>query len=325
MSSIEHQEAFIQYFGNRWPQRLERMKAGASELQQWLIDLTRNGIASLSQSSDQFWEQISTRMVDQQLGGVANQINQLKQMIQQDEENTSISSVLAQLSMIATGFSNWETLVPKLQMELAQLGGAKVKQEAVLNQKGIQDDWLVMAQSFSLFDQLTARSVWLLGSKTNRKALILNYTFGNQPFPDHYEVGMAFEGEVAFFPGAIPVRGLLKHKKALNHAYSLPPYIKDFQEVKTRMAKAIAISPWLSQIPCLIGGITPLIADKKSILLDRKKKQVMASPSIEKQFWKLLAVSGNQPINLFGEWDGNYFLPLTMIYQSRLISLSSNR
>jgi len=51
--------------------RLRQMEAGLNELERWLSDVLRQGLAVLEGQSKDFWQEISTRLVDSKLSSLA--------------------------------------------------------------------------------------------------------------------------------------------------------------------------------------------------------------------------------------------------------------
>ena len=62
--------------------------------------------------------------------------------------------------------------------------------------------------------------------------------------------------------------------------------------------------------------------NNKELIIKDIKGQLMPIAKIsESAQWKLLAVSGGHPISLFGEWNGIYFEPISIIDNSIITNL----
>ena len=297
------------------------MQQGAAELKNWLEDIGRNGIPYLNQIPAPAWQQFSARMVDQQLSGVARLLTQLQQILKEDDAYRQSANIITSLYLIAEGFNNWDSLPATHQLEIAQLAGATINKKELLNTKAVQDKWLVASIEQGSRDQLTFRKVWLIGEKTARKALLLHFVFGNNYFEEHFQLGTVYLGEIVFYPGPLPYRGLFKQKETSKAPFSLKKAISGFEELTKRFGKSLAIDPWIPSIPTHIKGVTPIYRDKKFWLIDSNQLAIPLSKKSEKGLWKLVAISGNRPLHLFGEWDGAAFLPLTLFHQEKVIQV----
>ena len=63
-----------------------------------------------------------------------------------------------------------------------------------------------------------------------------------------------------------------------------------------------------------------LLKDEKLLLIDQNKRQLEVLDRHQKGM-KLLAMSGGHPITVFGEWAGDFFVPLSAFADDRLVAL----
>jgi hypothetical protein len=95
---------------------------------------------------------------------------------------------------------------------------------------------------------------------------------------------------------------------------------QNFTQFLNNYAKAIASNPWLAQMPVLLSQVIPVFKNKNFTLIDTEKKCLPTEGGDNKD-WKLISLSGGQPIAVFGEWNGRIFIPLTAIAEGRMIDL----
>ena len=74
-------------------------------------------------------------------------------------------------------------------------------------------------------------------------------------------------------------------------------------------AAALGRNPWIGRCPLSLAAATPLVAGEAWQLADGEGRTLPLARSFD-HGWRLLALSGGQPIAVFGEWDGETLLPL---------------
>jgi hypothetical protein len=82
--------------------------------------------------------------------------------------------------------------------------------------------------------------------------------------------------------------------------------------------KALACQPWIEQFPWSLQAIIPLRHHDGWAVRDSAGYLLPITPRFE-QGWQLLALSGGNPINVFGEWNGKDFLPLSALAEDKFI------
>jgi hypothetical protein len=152
----------------------------------------------------------------------------------------------------------------------------------VLQTKGITDDWLVLGKQTGTEEKLTYRRTWLRGIDTEKDALILDYAWGNQGFETYWEVGQLFEGELCFYPSALPQRAIFRSCQLVEKKITVPDGHKDFQSFGETYARAVAASPgfrdflyyWkMSSLHCTNKGSISLIKTKNNCNWIRNSKK----------------------------------------------------
>jgi hypothetical protein len=78
-----------------------------------------------------------------------------------------------------------------------------------------------------------------------------------------------------------------------------------------RMSAVLAQNPWTDRIPAVLQALTPFRDAAGNWFAADQQGQALALQG--KQHWVWMAVSGGAPLDVAGEWDGKYFLPLACI------------
>jgi len=290
----------------RVEKRLKRMKEGGEEMERWLSDQVRNGIATFPQLSSSHFTSLSSRLVDAQVPGLANETARLESLVHSGEGwPRRVLAQLGRMQLLAEGLKNYDSIPIGLQGDLrAYLGWSFEKEEILAYQPHVQDEWSVLGQTFIEHERLWERRTWLFGSN-GKAALLLDFAHGSRTFPVPLVPGIRFKAALAFYPAAFPLRALLAETPASATVVSTPfPAYPDFNTAFEEIATALAANPWLYNIPLAIEGVTPVYQNDQWLLRDSKGAIIpLASQRLDA--WELLAVSGGKPLRVFGEWNGD--------------------
>jgi hypothetical protein len=298
------------------PKRLARMTAGAEDLVAWLEDLMRAGLASLDKQPANFWESQAARLVDNQLPGLAAPVRELATLRHAHADwPTRLLSRLGELFLLVRAFQNLPSLSPNARADVLQQVGVNLKKEDLLTPaEPVGDSWRVLGQFRWEEDRLTARRTWLQGRNTGQTALVLEFSFGGQPFSTPFIPHGAYQGELAFYPGLLPLRAApVSVKFDGTVPASVVPTGQSISQLLDDYASALARQPWLREWPATLAQVRPTpLPDGRWQLHDADEAgAVPLRFADENAPWQFLAESGGLPITLFGEWDGQAFRPLS--------------
>ncbi|OAB59020.1 hypothetical protein AY600_15960 [Phormidium willei BDU 130791] len=301
--------------------RSDQVQQGVDELRQWLCDRLQLGWANPPSYQD--WQRITAHMIDAQAPGLAQRVRSLAQLAN-DNFPAKFFEELGELWLLLEGYQQRQSLSESLCNDVrSQLGWTQRK--ADLQQRpGLWDHWLVLGQvqgqQATGATTLKLQRTWLWGLQQQRFALLLDYVHHRQSLPKDLSPGSTWAAELVFYDAALPQRAILKHPQALlTPPVHLPGY-PTIEQGLSAYAEALALSPWCDRIPLSLSQILPLNAGTQ--LRDRNGQSLPISPDFE-QGWQLMALSGGRPLNLFGEWDGDSYLPLAHLGDSALLCFSS--
>jgi hypothetical protein len=127
-----------------------------------------------------------------------------------------------------------------------------------------------------------------------------------------------------FFESAYPLRALVKSRNDIELQISTISGYSNIRKMIQNYAKALSQNPWLEEFPVVIDS---LILTKNNYqnnvswcVYDSNEHQLPLKANFQKG-WQLLALSGGYPVKIFGEWDGEYFLPISAVDSSNLVLL----
>lgn len=298
----------------REAQRVQRMAAGAQELALWLDDISRKGLATLSDSEGPAWATVAARMVDAQAPGLAQRVTQAFAVVGQGRDwPARLLDRLGNLQLLVDAVAQRERLTPGLQADLRQALGWPIERDEVMaSGERVSDHWQVLAQVLVEREaRLTERRVWLQGARSQRRALLVDFSFAGKAFEQGWSVGVPQSGTLAFYHSADPLRALLAESQPEPDAPPLPRAPSSAAEW-TALATHMAANPWAQSWPLWVDAVQLqyasdaeypwwLWADKRAIPL------AISGPDA----WHLMAMAAGGPISIFGEWSGVELRPLT--------------
>lgn len=306
----------------RAEQRNRKVDKGIADLQQWMLDLTRQGLAAAQTKPFAFWEAQAARLVDAQASGLARMVRQMAGVAASGEGwQDRLLEQLSRLHLLLQGYKHLASQPVETQADIRNRIGWNPNQEELLAQDGIQDVWLVIGQRTVEEEKLRLQRTWLLGRESRKSALLLQYAFGRENFEINLPQGVAVEAEAVYFPGAYPLRVLLKSRNELRSPFCEVSGCKTAVEVFEAYGKALSRNPWLEQLPMILEAVTPFRNNDQWLVGDSLGKALKLSPRFARG-WELLALSGGQSVKIFGEWNGEHFYPLSLWLEDKLIQLS---
>lgn len=291
--------------------RDDKVSTGVSELQSWLYDQVRQGL-SQSVTDHRPWEKMAARMIDAQAPGLAQRLLRCSEArFAGDNWQEKLLHEVARLHLLLAAYQHHESLSPDLQADIAMHIGETTNKAELLQQDGITDNWLVLGQALEERDAMRTQRTWLYGIQQKRYALLLDFAVANQTMTLRPAIGSGFNAELVFYPNSWQVRTLVKSDQS---AVETEPQFAAFVSIESALQAfqtQLAQSPWLNQYPFALSEVAPVCQDQRWLLVDNAL-MVLPLRINATQGWHLLALSGGQPVNIFGEWDGDSLLPLAV-------------
>ena len=295
----------------RIAEREKKVTAGLADLERWLHDLVRQGLAAVQSQPYSFWESTAARMVDAQSPGLARMLRDMGGVPSSgDGWQGRLLQRLARVHVVLEGYKRLPDLAPPTQTDLRTLVGWPQPTEEVLAQPGVADRWLVLGQRLDVEDKLRVQRTWLIGRSTKRPALVLQFAAAMQPMDASLVPGTEFDAELAFYPGNRPLRALVKSRNGA--VAPIDPNVghATIDAAMTDYAAALAAFPWYEQYPLALASVTPVRSQNRWWLRVETGRAIAIAPRFARS-WHLLAMSGGRPMWVFGEWDGQHLLPLS--------------
>lgn len=310
----------------RAEKRLARVLAGIEALELWLSDLVRTGVASIA-PGDGVWNAQAARLVDAQAPGLASRVRRLGFLPRTGSDwGERFADGLGRLALLIQATRRLDALDAPLAADVrAAVGWTLERDEVVAAGERVSDEWAIVGQKVEDDDRFRVQRSWLHGTRSGRDALVLQFAAGPARFPEALLPGTVLDAELAYWPSAYPLRALVCERRGeMKPLLHRPGAAGGIDQLLDGHAQALSRQPWIDRFPAVLGGVVPALtgdgAAERFQVIDSNGRVVALSGS---GHWKLFAVSGGHPIDLYGEWDGQSLLPLGVLAESGYHALVS--
>jgi hypothetical protein len=298
--------------------RVARVEGGVAELKVWLTDRIGAGFAGFERNGGDELRTVAARMVDAQASGLAGGLRRAAGLVGRRDWPEALLAELSQLYLLADAATRLESLPPALAETVRTRLGFSVETARVLETgERVADEWLITGAADEENDRLLTRRTWLRGLGTGRDALVLSFAPPGRPLDATLPPGHRLTAELAFYPGAAPLRALVAERGIpLAAPAAEGGSIADALAAHTR---AMAADPWLERWPVLLSGVTPAEHAGGWCL---SEEDGTAMPLVPYAFpWSLLALSAGRPLTVAGEWSPAGLRPLMCWHENRAVRL----
>ncbi|WP_330228799.1 SWIM zinc finger family protein [Nocardia sp. NBC_00508] len=305
-------------------QRGVRVTAGLEELDVWLGDQVRTGLAQSDRSFRAF-EGIAARMVDAQAPGLASALRQLPAITAtRTDWPDVVLREYARMHLLVAAHRQLDAAPPALRASIRTHIGYPNPAEAVRTEPPVRDRWMVFGLRITEEERLYTRRTWLYGRATRRWALIVDHSFGSPSFPaDLPALGQLADAEVHFYPGAAPLRALWGERHGPAEFFTTLPAADRPATIAAALADhaaALGADPWLRSWPMLLVDVVPARTDQRWYVTESDGTALPIRATEDP--WTLLAVSGGHPVTVLGEWNADGLAPISVFATAEVIDLA---
>ncbi len=320
------------------------MLAGLTELDRWLDDRMRTGLADPALARYGTWDDLAARLVDAQAGSLANRIRRLAGLV--GASATWHDDVLAELGLLhllSQAGRRLRSLPGPLADAVATTVGWQVRRADVLGGVPDTDQWVVAGRSDQREDRIEVRRHWLRGAESGRWALILSFAAYQQSLDTSLEVGTVVHADLHRYPG--PALRALVGQRHLDVAAAIfpgepppgPPRGRPpgqtVAECADEIGRMLVAEPWLDRVATSVTaavvrsgdrwfvgddtGALPILAPTGATGVGDRRNPHAASDPVT----MLLALSGGDPVDLTLEWTPHGVVPLAVHLDQRTVDI----
>ncbi|MEM6397525.1 MAG: SWIM zinc finger family protein [Bacteroidota bacterium] len=298
--------------------RRQLMYQGMGDLEVRLLDIVRAGFATAASYDADYWLSAAARLTDAQLSGPAARMRRLANPELCTPEY--IATVVGDLYLMCAAWQDFDRLETSKKLELYRELGLSIKKDVVLSRPPKNDLWLVMGTVSGVEDRLRYRRVWLRGEQSKRYALIIDYAFGERPFERSWPLASAWSGDLHYYPGSYPRRGIFPAPKPATRAFTGLKGYTNYSELIHNYSRALALQPWLRNYPAYMASVTPHLRNNRLYLEDGEGRAYPVTSGFEGAY-TILAVSGGRPASVFNTFNGTTLQPLSIYVDEGLVGL----
>ncbi|MGK8522399.1 DUF5691 domain-containing protein [Nocardia asteroides] len=305
-------------------QRRVRVTAGLEELDVWLGDQVRTGLAQADRSYRAF-EAVAARMVDAQAPGLAAALRRLPAAVaSRPDWPDVVLREYARMHLLIAAHRQLDAVTPALRASIRAHVGYPTPAEAVRAEPAVGDRWMVFGSQITEEERLYTRRTWLYGRETGRWALVVDHSFGSPGFPaDVPALGQQADALLHFYPGAAPLRALWGERHSGPEPFTtLPARTGQRTTIAAALAShasALGADPWLRGWPMLLADVVPTRTEQGWYVTESDGTALPIRPG--EQPWTLLAVSGGHPVTVVGEWSADGLAPISAFTAGEVIDL----
>ena len=315
--------------GGNDPQRIQRqleraarMRAGLQELDRWLADRIRVGLAASELSDIDTWDRLAARLVDAQCGALANRVKRVAAKVGQHPHwHEDVLEEMAMMHALAVGAQHASHLPAGLADGVHVATGLAVAKDDVLAGVPSTAAWIVAGESRTREDRITVQRTWLAaaGPAPVTWAMVLAFgAFGNEVTTEHV-VGTAFDADVHWYPGGIRLRAIVGRLTREARPHRSGPAATTIEVALQEAGWALAGEPWLERYPVCIAAVPAPVGNGRWVLADATGA-VPVAPGFTRMA-ELVAVSGGRPVRIVGEWSIDGLAPLTLFTPEQAVVL----
>jgi SWIM zinc finger len=290
--------------------RAERVASGLDELDQWLCDQVRGGIAGLERAGYAHFDRMAARLVDAQAPGVAGMVRSIPAEFASAGWPSRVLEQLGALHLLVQAHRRLDQLPADLAATVRARIGYSVSKAEVLALPGVLDHWFAVGMVDTAEYRLDTRRVWLHGAASGRWAVIISFAPPGGMLDATVMAGHVLHATLHFYPGAGQFRALLGEQTSATAGPTMPP-AESFADVRARFAQLVASDPWAVRMPAAIKAVP--VPGTRGWRLRADDGTCCDIIDLPEEPWPLLARSAGEPIEVFGEWTTRGFRPLSLL------------
>ncbi len=293
------------------------MLAGLHELDRWLDDRIRTGLADPALAHYATWDTLAARLVDAQAGSLANRVRRLAGLVGASPAwHADVLAEFGLLHLLTEAGRRLSTLPDPLADDAATAVGWQVRKADVLGGVPDTDRWVVAGRSDTREDRIEVRRHWLRGVESGRWAMVLSFAAYRQSLDESLVVGSSLHADLHRYPG-----GALRALVGRSHGDPVEPARPPASTVAAacdELGLVLAAVPWLDRLPATVRAALAVDAGRWSLTDDTGSLPLLASGD---GLAELLAVSAGRSVDVTIEWTPHGVVPLAVHLADRTIDV----
>jgi SWIM zinc finger len=307
--------------------RIAKISAGLNDLQQWMSDLVRQGIAAAQSAPYSFWDTPAARLVDAQAPGVADRVRDLASLAaSRSDWADRLLIELGRIHLLAEAWTRRDSLPAHLQADLRTAIGWSRSLDEVRLLGGVEDDWVVLGvRQDGEGKRVRSQRSWLWGATSQQFVVVLDFATGGGGFGIPMVTGSTTHGTAFLFPGGQPNRALIDDPGPSQPLSEIPRSIgsPSLETSAAQISSCIATNPWLTRVPVVLHDVTVSVSLTGTVgtLIDSTGASHVIGASNIDGLWRLLLHALDAPCSLVCEYEDGVLWPLSVSTPDGWLSL----
>ncbi len=299
-------------------ERIARLHHGLVELDRWLDDRLRTGLADPALARFATWDDLAARLVDARAGALANRVRRLAGVVgARPDWHEVVLAELGVLHLLAEAGQRLSDLPTPLADTVATACGWQVRQTDVLAGVPETDTWVVAGRSDTREDRIEVRRTWLHGLETGRWAMVLSFAAYRQSLDQSLPVGAHLVADLHRYPGG-SLRSLVGTVHEGPDGEHHAPPAATVEAACAEIGAALAAEPWTDRLATTVRAAPTVTAGRWVLADDTGSLAVVPSaPGLD----TTIAASGGRPIPITIEWTTDGVVPLTVHLPDRALDV----
>ena len=293
--------------------KIQTLMEGIDILDSWLDQLVVKGFRQLS-VNESILEEISTRMSDYGLIGIARKLRVFPEKIKKDKDWLEfMAEFVAEMKFFINACKSKTPNKFHPEDMLTYAGISIKKTEVIAASNGIVDQWIFLGSRIEKEESLSIIRNWFIGRNTNKIALFIDFQVGRFLSPSFFEHNCEYSDTIHFYPSAVPLRctEISKQNKKRIDRLSMPSIT--VQAMLDQIANNLLSSPWINHQFFIVNCAHFAIHQEKLYFIDSDGEGLQCIND-RTQWIQLISLSGVSTI-LFGiEVIGKTCLVYSSIY-----------
>jgi hypothetical protein len=328
-------------------EQLPKVQAASNAYSLWLQDLIHSGLAGLPKKPLRYWQTMAQRLAENGLLKLAAELRQMPaatkiprpaqtparaqagliQTLSTSKETsgsdpdwpTLLLQQLGRHYLITQGFARYERLSPAAQADLRYAAGWFAAADDPWAES-VHDEWVIAGTYLELRQDENIQHDWLWGQESNRFVLCTRTFPRHDPGFQPFYVGATVDATLNIYPGAWPFRVELETLHEFSSSSKSVPPTTSLKEAQQGFSRALSANPWLDVYPLALGRMD-VLRDGQSWLLRDADGYRWPLPENFLYGWHLATFPMQEGLQIFGEWNGRFFTPLSFMESGRWLPM----
>lgn len=294
----------------RQADREAAMTAGVDELERWMADMVRQGLAGVRRQPYGFWDAMAARLVDAQVPALADRVREVGGSVAvRDDWSDHLMAELGRWELAVHAWRRRGDLSPALYGDLRAFLGWPRRPDEAAGFEQWRDDWVVAGVIQGVDGRITSQRTWLWGRDSGRWTVVLDFAAAGAALQVAGVVGSVVHDAVVVHPGSAPNRVSFSGAQQVIESDGRVP-ASSISEAVDQLAGALSANPWRERVAVSLRDVAVVEAAGSWWLADRNGDRLPLAASVEP--WLILAHTGGQPATVVAEWEGGAVTPMTL-------------